>query len=100
MWWLQVCDGNGYALGGIAGHAGLFSTAGDLWSLLSALMQARADDDHGRSTADPAASSGLLGPAAWRINGSTVREFTKMVNSTQSSRALGCDVWQFRFGLF
>jgi CubicO group peptidase (beta-lactamase class C family) len=37
----QVCDGNAYALGGIAGHAGLFSTANDLFKLLTAMMQAR-----------------------------------------------------------
>ena len=85
----QVCDGNGYALGGIAGHAGLFSTAGDLWSLLLALMQARAVDD-ARSTADPP-RRGILDLAEWRINGTTVRQFTTMVNSTQSSRALGWD---------
>ena len=34
----QVSDGNAYALGGIAGHAGLFSTAADAMRLARALL--------------------------------------------------------------
>eukprot|EP00050_Salpingoeca_kvevrii_P022619 m.129202 g.129202 ORF g.129202 m.129202 type:complete len:387 (-) comp9765_c0_seq6:1445-2605(-) len=67
----QVSDGNSYALGGIAGHAGLFSDVGDLFSLMQKLMFA--------ADADP-----------W-INATTVKTFTTIYNVTQSSRALGWD---------
>jgi CubicO group peptidase (beta-lactamase class C family) len=39
--WGEVHDGNAWALGGIAGHAGLFSTADDLALFLSALLHPR-----------------------------------------------------------
>eukprot|EP01050_Picozoa_sp_SAG11_P007268 SAG11_NODE_599_length_8269_cov_3.455080_3_plen_219_part_00 len=65
----QVSDGNAYALGGIAGHAGLFSTAADLGALLAALLQAR--------------HSGSGDGGDWAINGTTVRKFTTVVNRTQ-----------------
>lgn len=37
----EVHDQNAYALGGVAGHAGLFSTAADLHRFLTALVDAR-----------------------------------------------------------
>ena len=67
----QVSDENAYAMGGIAGHAGLFSTAGDLHTLLHRLLFA--------APADP-----------W-VNQSTVKLFTTVYNVSQSSRALGWD---------
>jgi CubicO group peptidase (beta-lactamase class C family) len=67
-----VSDGNAYALGGISGHAGLFSTAKDLYTLVSTLMRALDGQD------------GFL-------NSTTVRLFTTAHNLTQSSRALGWD---------
>jgi len=62
----QVSDENAYALGGIAGHAGLFSTPNDLITFMRAYMY----------------GSTLLQP-------STVQLFIKEYNQTQSSRALG-----------
>jgi CubicO group peptidase (beta-lactamase class C family) len=61
----QVSDGNAYALGGIAGHAGLFSTAADVAKFMSAYM-----------------FGGFL-------NATTLALFTAEYNHSQSSRALG-----------
>lgn len=65
----QVHDENSYALGGIAGHAGVFSTAPDLFILMNRLMFAQENDDY--------------------LNKTTVKLFTTEYNHTQSSRALG-----------
>ena len=90
----QVSDGNSYASGGIAGHAGLFrymrrvccavsgsftgvclgSSAGVLASFMTALLEAPTS----------AADTQFLTAA-------TVAEFTTAVNLSQSSRALGWD---------
>jgi serine-type D-Ala-D-Ala carboxypeptidase len=67
----QVSDQNAYAMGGIAGHAGLFSTAPDLFHLLHTLLFASEDDTF--------------------VNSTTVALFTTMYNASQSSRALGWD---------
>ncbi len=64
-----VSDGNAFMMGGIAGHAGLFSTAHDTYVLLSSLAFATPDDP-------------------W-INAATVRTFTTTANASFSSRALG-----------
>jgi len=66
-----VSDENAYSLGGISGHAGLFSTAPDVYALLSKLMFAT--------------DSGPL------VNKTTVQFFVKEYNHSQSSRALGWD---------
>ena len=68
----QVSDGNAYALGGIAGHAGIFSTAADLTALAHRVMFARDYDG----------SDGF-------INATTATYFTTEYNNTQSCRALG-----------
>ena len=65
----QVEDGNSYNMGGIAGHAGLFSTAKDLSTFMRSLMF-------------PETSPTLL-------NASTVALFIRQANHSQSSRALG-----------
>lgn len=65
----QVSDGNAYALGGIAGHAGLFSTAPDIFILMHRLMFATPNDSF--------------------LNKTTVSYFTREYNHSQSSRALG-----------
>jgi len=67
----RVNDGNAYILGGISGHAGLFSTAVDIEKVVRALMW---PEDHG----------GFL-------NDTTVAYFTTEHNHSQSSRALGWD---------
>uniref|UniRef100_A0A6B2L5G7 Beta-lactamase-related domain-containing protein n=1 Tax=Arcella intermedia TaxID=1963864 RepID=A0A6B2L5G7_9EUKA len=66
----QVSDGNAFASGGIAGHAGFFSTTEDVLRLVSPLLF-------------PQASSEAY------MNETTVALFTKIYNRTQSSRALG-----------
>jgi len=67
----QVSDGNAYAMGGIAGHAGLFSSASELLKMM-------------RMWTFPDAHS-LLTP-------SVVKEFTTEFNHSQSSRALGWNI--------
>ncbi|EFC44200.1 predicted protein [Naegleria gruberi] len=65
-----VSDENGYALGGIAGHAGLFTPVVDVYRLMNELMfRARGNF----------------------INETTFDMFTTVKNTTQSSRALGWD---------
>mmetsp|Transcript_27014 Transcript_27014/g.57268 ORF Transcript_27014/g.57268 Transcript_27014/m.57268 type:complete len:460 (-) Transcript_27014:48-1427(-) len=68
----QVSDGNAYALGGIAGHAGIFSTAADIFTLGHRIMFASSYDG----------SDGF-------INATTAAYFTTEYNNTQSCRALG-----------
>jgi len=65
----QVSDGNAFALGGISGHAGLFSPAHDLHTLASLLLK-----------------------PTWAFpNKTTTKRFTTIHNRSQSSRALGWD---------
>jgi len=47
--WGEVHDPNAWVMGGVAGHAGLFSTADDVMSFATALL----DSWHGRSDAFP-----------------------------------------------
>lgn len=65
----RVEDGNAYAMGGVSGHAGFFSTGHDVYRLLSKLMFASPTD-------------------SW-INQTTLNTFTTVYNTSQSSRALG-----------
>lgn len=65
----QVSDGNAYALGGIAGHAGLFSNVRDLSVLMHGWMWATPND-------------------SW-LNSTTASLWIKEYNHSQSSRALG-----------
>jgi len=64
----QVSDGNAYALGGIAGHAGLFSNIADISLFMDAYM---------------------FHHSPYFLNATTTALFTKEYNHTQSSRALG-----------
>jgi len=64
----QVSDGNAYAMGGIAGHAGLFSNVLDIAQLVDALM---------------------FHPLPGFLTPETVHYFVREWNHTQSSRALG-----------
>lgn len=63
-----VQDPNAYAMGGIAGHAGLFSTLRDMVPVMQALLGAT--------------------PGSF-LNSTTMALFTREHNHTQSSRALG-----------
>jgi CubicO group peptidase (beta-lactamase class C family) len=69
----EVHDENAYALGGVSGHAGLFSTAHDLSRLAQAYL-----------------NGGVL-DGARLAKASTIRQFTTVEDSSFSSRALGWD---------
>lgn len=70
----EVHDENAYALGGVAGHAGLFSTAEDVYSLASVLLSA-----YNRGKGD------LFRPAVIRSF------FTRQLDIPGSTWALGWD---------
>ena len=65
-----VSDGNAYAMGGISGHAGVFTNVHDALRLMKMWM---------------------FNTNPELINPSTVKTFTTVANLTQSSRALGWD---------
>lgn len=69
----QVSDENSYALGGVAGHAGVFSSVPEMLKLMKRLMFAPEN------------------PTDNFLNATTVKTFTTVYNLTQSSRALGWD---------
>ena len=73
----QVSDGNAFAMGGIAGHAGLFATAPQLRSLVSQIL-----------------FGGSASPLG--LSAETVKLFTTIHNASQSSRALGWDTNDYR----
>ena len=73
-----VHDENAYSMGGISGHAGLFSTGGDLSKIAQLLLSCFADSR--RTT-----------PDARIVDCATVRMFTRVQDSAFSSRALGWD---------
>jgi CubicO group peptidase (beta-lactamase class C family) len=86
----QVSDGNTYAMGGISGHAGVFSNVHDLANFAKNLLSSVI------STSD--VNSATIQSNAWGsslLNSTTLRLFTKQYNSTQSSRALGWDTNSF-----
>lgn len=68
-----VSDGNSYALGGIAGHAGVFSVVGEVMTIARALLF----PGHGGTKP--------------LVNKTTIDTFVTAKNLTQSSRALGWD---------
>ena len=71
----RACTHTNCSLGGIAGHAGLFSTAGDVARLVAAFLF---PDDTANGT------SGFQ-----LVSAATARLFLTEFNQTQSSRALG-----------
>eukprot|EP00947_MAST-08B_sp_MAST-8B-sp1_P005402 g5402.t1 len=96
----QVEDGNSYVMGGISGHAGLFSTAGDMAKLMQQWLR-RGDTGKGRGSTTRSDgrtnSSGVPQVPDIRVDDEnelllseeTVRQFTTIANHSQSSRALG-----------
>ena len=79
----QVEDGNCYNMGGVAGHAGVFSNAEDLSLLMRMWM--KFDGAEGSSGAE-----GIVGSATTRLlDDATIDLFVKINNHSQSSRALG-----------
>jgi len=76
----QVSDENSYALGGIAGHAGLFSNVGDVIEITRRLMWAPENSDF--------------------VNRTTWAYFSTIQNVTQSSRALGWDTNNYKMNTY
>jgi CubicO group peptidase (beta-lactamase class C family) len=68
----EVHDENAYALGGVAGHAGLFGTAAAVGRFAQAILETFAGD-------------------TWLAKRSTLEEFVKRSSVPGSSRALGWD---------
>jgi CubicO group peptidase (beta-lactamase class C family) len=97
-----VHDENAYAMGGVAGHAGLFSTAADLGILAQTLLDGGRvagcepqESDNGATPDDANASSEEIcaagaAPSVRLVSEETVRAFTRRFDS-QGSRALGWD---------
>lgn len=77
-----VSDGNSYAMGGIAGHAGLFATAHDLARLVTGILRSAMVAPGYDATRD--AGAALLTPDIARL-------FTTVADAAQSRRALGWD---------
>ncbi|MGO8758610.1 MAG: serine hydrolase domain-containing protein [Terracidiphilus sp.] len=73
----EVQDENAWALGGVAGHAGLFSNVPDLLRFSRAVLAAATDSDH-------AGERHLFDPA-------TLKRFTERQKPAGSSCALGWD---------
>ena len=74
MVWGEVHDENAWAMGGVAGHAGLFSTAPDIAAFSQMIL-----------------NGGIYGHDRL-LSRATVRQFTTPVKVGDSSRALGWDV--------
>ena len=88
-----VHDENAYAIGGVAGHAGLFTTASDLAVLAQALLDggqvAGCEREERDSTSERICAAGVTGPVRL-VSEEIVRAFTRRFDS-QASRALGWD---------
>lgn len=69
----QTADGDTYAMGGIAGHAGVFSNVGDLGDFISYIV---------------GVTMGVVEDESF-LNQTTLKLFTSIQNASQSSRALG-----------
>jgi CubicO group peptidase (beta-lactamase class C family) len=98
----EVHDENAWAMGGIAGHAGLFATAGDLWRFVQALLQTAAGQrtwlpaalllESWQRHADPPGSTRALGWDTPTPGQSAAGDFF----STRSLGHLGftgCSIW-------
>jgi beta-glucosidase-like glycosyl hydrolase/CubicO group peptidase (beta-lactamase class C family) len=72
--WGEVHDENAWAMGGVAGHAGLFSTAGDIAAFAQMML-----------------NGGIYGHERL-LNRSTIQQFTAHHTIGNSSRTLGWDV--------
>ncbi len=74
MLWGEVHDENAWAMGGVSGHAGLFSTAGDIAAFAQMIL-----------------NGGIYGHDRL-LSRATIREFTTRVAISDSARTLGWDV--------
>ncbi len=98
----EVHDDNAWAMGGIAGHSGLFSTAGDVHVLSSELLRAW----HGRSSFVSSevvrqfwATRPELGESRWRLGWDAPSAENGMHNAGLSASSIGmcgvtgCSLW-------
>jgi CubicO group peptidase (beta-lactamase class C family) len=76
----EVHDENAAAMGGVSGHAGLFSTAADLVRFARMMLR------YGTTGA-----RGHGGTGARLVDSATIAEFTRVQDPARSSRALGWD---------
>jgi CubicO group peptidase (beta-lactamase class C family) len=81
----EVHDENAASMGGVSGHAGLFSTAPDLARFVQFLMRGGATD--GRTGAQTHRRTG----SAQLVRAQAVEQFTRVQQPGFSSRALGWD---------
>ena len=90
-----VSDGNSYALGGIAGHAGMFSNAMDILQLMFNLMFADAKSDWIDARTVTLFTKVLhIHSSLWNIHAIALRDYPfipQVYNTSQSSRAFGWD---------
>ena len=84
-----VHDENAYAMGGVAGHAGLFSTASDLAILAQTLLGGGIIEGCFGSATDAICAPGR-GGSFHLVSEETLREFTSRFDAS-SSRGLGWD---------
>ena len=84
----HVHDENAASMGGVSGHAGLFSTAPDLVKFAQMMLRHGSAGTPGRGRAAP--SGGREGGARV-VDSATIAEFTRVQDSAFSSRALGWD---------
>lgn len=97
----QVSDGNAYAMGGIAGHAGLFSNVADMAKFAQYMLSKSIDNSAVKATepelqeaqtyraAEDVANNKASASLMPFLNSTTVKLFSTVYNITQSSRALG-----------
>lgn len=88
----EVHDENAAAMGGISGHAGLFSTAPDLVRFAQLLLRTLRGESSSRraQTRTRGAASEVHLPGGF-VDSATVAMFTQVQNPALSSRALGWD---------
>jgi CubicO group peptidase (beta-lactamase class C family) len=90
--WGEVHDGNAWAMGGVAGHAGLFSTARDVMDDAQALLEVW----HGRSEVLPRAAlrsffarQEVPGGTSWALGWDTPTPGTSMSGKHFSANSVG-----------
>lgn len=87
----EVNDENAFAMGGISGHAGLFSTAPDLVKFAQFMLwggRGRPDTAEVRTTMNAPAMRSVE-PAPRLVSANTIAIFTRVQDPSFSSRALG-----------
>ncbi|MBA3558306.1 MAG: serine hydrolase [Gemmatimonadaceae bacterium] len=84
----EVHDENAFTLGGVSGHAGLFSSAHDMVRFARMLLkQGVGDGGLGVGTSGPAAANSVKSLRI--VPARTIRDFTRVQDSSLSHRALG-----------